>query len=234
MNRLTFLSFFSLSLLFAPGALLSQVSVLTANYDNSRTNANLNETVLNTSNVNPRAFGKIGSFPVDGQIYAQVLYATGVPIVRKGVHNVVFVATMHNSVYAIDADAPGSTVPLWQVNLGPSVPSSVLNFSDILPEVGILSTPVIDLDRLVMYLVSDTLEGSVPVFRMHALSLSDGHEMLNGPVVIAASVPGVGVGSNNGTLAIDAAIQLQRPVLALMNETIYEELLSPADRGARG
>ena len=231
MNRLTFLSFFSLSLLFAPGALLSQVSVLTANYDNSRTNANLNETVLNTSNVNPRAFGKIGSFPVDGQIYAQVLYATGVPIVRKGVHNVVFVVTMHNSVYAIDADAPGSTVPLWQVNLGPSVPSSVLNFSDILPEVGILSTPVIDLDRLVMYLVSDTLEGSVPVFRMHALSLSDGHEMLNGPVAIAASVPGVGVGSNNGTLAFDAAMQLQRPGLALVNGTIYAAFGSHADGG---
>ena len=230
MNRLTFFIFFSLSLLL-PGPLLSQVNVLTANYDNSRTNANLNETLLNPSNVNPGAFGKIGSFPVDGQIYAQALYATGVPIVGKGVHNVVYVATMHNSVYAIDADAPGSIVALWQVNLGASVPSSVLNFTDILPEVGILSTPAIDLSRQVIYVLSDTLEGGVPVFRMHALSLSDGHEMLRGPVVIAASVPGVGAGSNNGTLSFDALMQLQRPGLALANGRVYAAFGSHGDGG---
>src|SRR4029077_14875122 len=97
--------------------LLSQVNVLTANYDNFRTNANLNETRLNPSNVNPGAFGKIGSFPVDGQIYAQVLSATGIQIPAKGVRNVIYAVTMHNSVYAFDADSPGSMVPFWQVNL---------------------------------------------------------------------------------------------------------------------
>ena len=231
MNRLKFFSFLSLSLLFTPGSLLAQVNVLTANYDNSRTNANLNETRLNPSNVNSDLFGKIGSFPVDGQIYAQALYATGVPIVGKGVHNVVYVGTMHNSVYAIDADAPGSIVPLWRVNLGAPVSSSVLNFTDILPEVGILSTPVIDLSRQVIYVLSDTLEGGVPVFRMHALSLSDGHEMLQGPVVIAASVPGVGAGSNNGTLSFDALMQLQRPGLALANGNVYAAFGSHGDGG---
>ena len=231
MNRLTFFIFFSLSLLFAPGPLVSQVNVLTANYDNSRTNANLNETRLNPSKVNSDLFGKIGSFPVDGQIYAQALYANGEPIVGKGVHNVVYVATMHNSVYAFDADSPDSIFPLWQVNLGPSVPSSVLDFTDILPEVGILSTPVIDLSQQVMYLVSDTLEGSVPVFKMHALSLADGHEMLNGPVVIAASVPGTGAGSQNGTLRFDAWMQLQRPGLALLNGIVYAAFGSHADGG---
>src|ERR1700720_4273403 len=98
------------------------VSVLTANYDNDRTNANLQETGLTTSNVNIAGFGKIGTFPVDGAIFAQPLYASGVQITGKGTRNIVFAATMHNSVYAIDADAPQSTVPLWQVNFGPAVP----------------------------------------------------------------------------------------------------------------
>src|ERR1700730_13467111 len=131
---------------FSAALALAQVNVLTANYDDQRTNSNVHETVLRQSNVNPASFGKIASFPVDGQIYAQPLYAAGVQTlgVKK---NVVYVATMHNSVYAIDADAPQTNLPLWQVNLGPSVPSSLLRFDDILPEVGILSTPVIDLSR---------------------------------------------------------------------------------------
>src|SRR5260370_42686891 len=120
------------------------VNVLTANYDNDRTNANLQEKVLTQSNVNNDSFGKIGAFPVDGAIFAQPLYVNGVQIAGKGTCNVVFVATMHNTVYAINADTPQSTIPLWQVNLGPAVPSSILNFAGILPEVGILSTPVID------------------------------------------------------------------------------------------
>ena len=96
----------------------SPVNVLTANYDNERTNANLKETILNPSNVGQGTFGKIGSFPVDGQIYAQPLYATGNQIAGKGIRNVVFTATMHNSVYTIDADDPASIAPRWQVNLG--------------------------------------------------------------------------------------------------------------------
>src|SRR5690348_10825279 len=140
----------------------TQVNVLTGNYDNQRTNANLQETILTTANVNPDSFGKIGAFPVDGQIYAQPLYAAGVPIPGKGTRNVVYVVTMHNSAYAFDADALQSSVPLWQANLGPSVPSTLLNFADILPETGILSTPVIDLTRQAMYLVSDTLENGNP------------------------------------------------------------------------
>ena len=148
-----------------------------------------------------------------------------------GIRDVVYTGTMHNSVYAIDAGAPASVIPLWQVNFGPSVPSSVLNFTDVLPEVGILSTPVIDLSRQAIYVVSDTLEGGTPVFRMHALSLTDGHEMFNGPVVIAATVAGGGAGSNNGTLAFDASQQLQRPGLALVNGIVYAAFGSHADDG---
>jgi len=209
----------------------AQVNVLTGNYDNARTNSNLQETILNQNNVNTSSFGKLGYFPVDGEIYAQPLCASAVQITGQGLHNVVFVATMHNSVYAIDADKPNSTVPLWQINLGPSVASSVLNFSDILPEVGILSTPVIDLTRQILYLVSDTLEATgTPALRLHALSLADGHEMLNGPVLIAAVVQGNGEGSNGaGKLAFDPSIHLQRPGLALANGLLYLAFGSRAD-----
>jgi uncharacterized protein (TIGR03437 family) len=207
-------------LLLASSA-FAQVNVLTANYDNQRTNANLQETVLNQQNVNSSSFGKLGYFPVDGEIYAQPLYASGVQIAGQGLRNVVYVVTMHNSVYAIDADMPGSTTPLWQVNFGPSVPSWVLNFTDILPEVGILSTPVIDLTRQVIYIVSDTLEGGTPVFRLHALSLGNGSEMLSGPVVISAALAGHGAGNTAGTLTFDPSIELQRPGLALANGMVY-------------
>ncbi len=219
---------FGLTAVLANGA---TVQVLTANYDNERTNANLKETILKPSNVGKDTFGKIGSFPVDGQIYAQPLYAAGVQIPGKGARSVVYVVTMHNSVYAIDADAPGLIVPLWKVNLGPSVPSSVLDFSDILPEVGILSTPVIDATRQLIFVVTDTMQAGAPVFRLHALSLADGREMLNGPVKIAASVAGDGMGSDNGTLPFAASEQLQRPGLVLANGKIYVAFGSHGDGG---
>ena len=209
----------------------AQVNVLTANYDNQRSNANLQETTLTPVNVTPKTFGKLGTFPVDGQIYAQPLYASGVQIPGKGTRNVVYVATMHNSVYAIDADAPQSTSALWQVNFGPSVPSSLLNFTDILPETGILSTPVIDLAKQVMYVVADTLENGYPVFRIHALSLADGHEMLSGPVVITATVPGNGAASYFGSVTFDPLLHLQRPGLALANGNVYVCFGSHGDGG---
>jgi uncharacterized protein (TIGR03437 family) len=201
---------------------LGQVNVLTANYDNQRTNANLQETTLKPSNVSSATFGKIASVSVDGQIYAQPLYATGVQILGAK-HNVVYVATMHNSVYAIDADAPQASGVLWQLNLGPSVPSTMFqDFDDISPEIGILSTPVIDVSRQVMYLVSETVDASqTPVFKLHALLLANGREVMNGPVTIAASVPGTGAASDNGTIAFDAMMQLQRPGLALANGAVY-------------
>lgn len=211
----------------------AQVNVLTANYDNNRTNANLSETKLNPKTVSPATFGKIGTFPVDGQIYAQPLYVSGVPIAGAGKRNVVYVASMHNSVYAFDADQPQSTHPLWKVNLGPSILSAVFNFTDILPEVGILSTPVIDSARGIIYVVADTLSEGAPVFQLHALSLADGSEQLNGPVTITATVSGSGDGSDgNGMLPLDASFHLQRPGLALANGELYITFGSHADTGS--
>jgi uncharacterized protein (TIGR03437 family) len=209
----------------------AQVNVLTGSYDNQRTNSNLQETILNQSNVNTANFGKIGYLPVDGEIYAQPLYASGIQITGQGLHNVVYVATMHDSVYAIDADKPSSPTPLWSVNLGPSVPSWVLSFNDILPEVGILSTPVIDLTRQVIYVVSDTLEAGIPAFSLHALSLADGQEMLGGPVTISASLPGHGAGNTGGTVTFNPSIELQRPAIALANGKLYLCFGSRADMG---
>ncbi|HEV2687537.1 MAG TPA: hypothetical protein VGV35_03255 [Bryobacteraceae bacterium] len=218
------------ALLFASLA-FAQPNVLTSNYDNQRTNANLQETTLNASNVNTANFGRLGAFPVDGQIYAQPLYVGGVQVTGKGPHNVIFVATMHNSVYAIDADATQSNVALWQMNLGTSVPSSVLNFYDAVPEVGILSTPVIDLSRQAIYVVAETLDNGAPMFLLHALSLADGREILNGPVAIGANIAGNTDGSSGGVLPFDATWHLQRPGLALANGTVYLAFGSHADAG---
>src|SRR5579864_4568388 len=91
---------------------LSQIT--TSQYDNMRTGATLNEKVLTPANVNAKQFSKLGAFKVDGAVYAQPLFIPGVEIVGKGKHNVLFVATEHDSVYAFDAERPGDP-PLWQV-----------------------------------------------------------------------------------------------------------------------
>jgi len=209
-----------LAVFYLAATVSAQVNVTTANYDNERTNSNTSETILNPSSVNPSSFGKLAAFPVDGQIYAQPLVVTGIAI-QGNTRNVVYTVTMHNSVYAFDTDALQNTTPLWQVNFGKSVPSSVLEFSDVVPEVGILSTPVIDVPRQAMYVVSDTLENGAPVFRLHALSLVDGHEMLNGSVVISGAVPGDSDGSDDGKVHFDARQLLQRPGLALTGGVVY-------------
>ena len=103
----------------------AQVNILTGNGNNDRTNANLQELLLSPATVRSSAFGKLGVFPVDGQVYAQPLYVSGLSISGAGTHNVVFVSTMHNSVYAFDADAMSPISVLWHVNLGASVPAAL-------------------------------------------------------------------------------------------------------------
>jgi uncharacterized protein (TIGR03437 family) len=210
----------------------AQVNVLNVNYDNQQTGANLRETSL-TPQMDWSTFGKVGTYPVDGQVFTQPLYVTGVAI--GGVkYNVLYVATMGNSVFAFNADNPRSATPLWKVNLGPTVPSGLFNLSDILPEIGILGTPAIDANAQALYVVADTLPpgaAASPVFQLHALSLVDGHEMFGGPVEITASVPGTGADSNNGTVAFDAFWQLQRPGLSLGNGSLYVAFGSHADIG---
>ncbi len=203
----------------------AQVSILTANGNNDRTNSNLQETQLSPGTVSSSAFGKLGVFPVDGQVYSQPLVVSGLEMPGGGTHNVVFVTTMHNSVYAFDADAVSPISQLWQVNLGISVPASLLYGSpwgDIANEVGILSTGVIDLQRGVLYVVADVLQNGLPVFYLHALDLATGAERLNGPVALAASVSGSGSEAlADGTIPFDPMQHLQRPGLLLANNFVY-------------
>ncbi len=212
----------------------AQVNILTANGNNDRTNSNLQETQLSPATVNSSSFGKLGAFPVDGQVYSQPLVVSGLSVPGHGTHNVVFLSTMHNSVYAFDADAMSPPSILWQVNLGTSVPSSLLYGSpngDIDNEVGILSTGVVDLQRGVLYVVADVLEGGTPVFYLHALDLTSGVERLNGPVPMNASVPGTGSAAlANGTIPLDPMQHIQRPGLLLANNSVYAGFGSHGDQ----
>jgi len=148
-----------------------------------------------------------------------------VTIPGQGVHNVVYVATQHDSVYAFDADGRSST-PLWRVSfLGPgitTVPSGDTGeCCDIAPEIGITGTPVIDPSTNTLYVVAKTKEGSVYRQRLHALDLGTGAEKFGGPIVIQASVPGTGAGAVNGMVPFDALHENQRPALLLNNGVVY-------------
>lgn len=202
-----------------------QVSVLTQHNDAGRSGANLSETVLTPSNVNPSSFGKLFSVPADGHVYAQVLYSAGLAI-GGGKHNVIFVATEHNSVYAYDADT-GSLY--WQVNLGPSVPSSDINTPNMPVEIGITSTPVIDPAGQTLYCVAATKENGKYLYRLHALELATGQEKLGGPTLIQASVHGTGDASVNGVVTLDPFKHNNRPALLLLNGTIYMAFASHED-----
>jgi len=203
-------------------------AVLTGGYDIGRTNANLNETALTPATVSPTGFGRLFQLPADGQIYAQPFYMANVTVAGQGVHNVVFFATEHNSVYACDADA--AAPPLWTVNLGPSVPSSAYgSYSDIAPEIGILGTPVIDPSTGTLYVVAATVENGTYYYRLHALDTASGVEKFGAPVAIAASVEGSGIDSVNGVVTFTALQHIQRPALLLVNGVVYVAFGSHAD-----
>jgi len=213
--------------------LAAQVSVLTYQYDVSRAGANLNETVLSPANVNAAQFGKLFSDPVDGYVYAQPLYVPAVDIPGKGLHNVVFVATEHDSVYAFDADE--SATPLWQANFlnasagVTTVPYEDTGCSQIAPEIGITSTPVIDAQTGTLYTVAMTKENGTYVHRLHALDIATGQERSGSPVTIQATYPGTGEGGT--TLTFRAKDYKQRPGLLLLNGVVYTGWSSHCDLG---
>ena len=207
-------------------------SMLTQHNDNQRTGANLHETILNAANVNVKTFGKLWTRDVDGYLYAQPLYAPDIYIPGKGTHNVVFLATSHNSVYAFDADDPKAAAPLWKTNLGPSIPAAEVyttRWTDMRVEIGITSTPVIDLTDQAIYVEAKTKEGGTYVHRLHALDITTGKERVGSPVIIKASVAGTGEGSVNGRIAFDPVKHLQRASLLLTNGVVYLGFGSHAD-----
>ncbi len=220
----------------------AQVNVTTQHNDIGRTGQNLSETTLTTSNVNPTQFGKLFSLPVDGEVYAQTLYLSGITI-NGAVHNVVFIATENDYVYAFDADTNGGSnaSPLWQVSMliaahgaaagATPISANTVGTQDISPELGITGTPVIDTSTDTLYVVSYDFENGGAVHRLHALSIFDGSEKFGGPVVVTGSVPGTGSGSVNGTLTFDPLWQNERPGLLLLNGIIYLAFGSNADNG---
>ena len=193
--------------------------------DNMRTGQNTSETVLTPANVNPIQFGKLFSYSLDGIAFASPLYVAGVSIPSNGIHNVVYVATENDSVYAFDADGLSST-PLWHVNFLKSgvttVPcADVGECGDIPVQIGITSTPVIDPTSGTIYVVAKTKESSTYVQRLHALDITTGAEKFGGPVVLTASAPGTGVDSSGGKETFNALRENQRPGLLLSSGVLY-------------
>jgi outer membrane protein assembly factor BamB len=227
---------------FLCASVSAQVAVTTFHNDNSRTGANTHETILTPANVNVSQFGLKKNFQVKGQVYAQPLY---VPNVNIGgtTHNALFVVTQHDQVYAFDVD---SGQQLWHTDF---LVSSSLNHQitsvsstdaencmDINPEIGISSTPVIDLNTNTMYLVAKTKETNVnfktsSFFQtIHALDIRNGVERTP-PRRIMASAPGNGRGSFGGIIPYDPLVEGQRSALLLANGQVYVSSASHCDRG---
>jgi hypothetical protein len=199
--------------------------VLTERYDLARTGQNVSETILTPSNVNSATFGKIASYPVDGAIYAQPLYVSHLSI-GGGSHNVVFVATENDSVYAFDADI--TRPPYWQrsfIDLSNGimpVPTADVG-STIFPQTGITGTPVIDPTTGVMYFVVYTKENGQYFHRLHAVDITTGQDKNGGVVLIQGSVPGTSDWNSdgNGNIVFNSKYQLQRPGLLLLNGVVH-------------
>lgn len=220
---------------------LLSVNVLNYRYDQSSSGVNAQETTLTPANVNSATFGKIATTPVDGQVYAEPLYVSGVSI-AGGTHNVVYVATEHDSVYAINAD---SGAVLWHdsfLSSGVStVPAADTGSPALVPEMGITATPVIDTNTHSIYVLANTKEsradGTHYVYKLHALDLSTGGENLGGPLTIAdtiynkasnkytfisgPTVNGTGMGSVNGTITFNALREFSRVGMTEVNGNIF-------------
>jgi hypothetical protein len=206
---------------------LGSFNVLTRSYNGQRTGANLSETILNTANVNPNSFGKIFQLPVDDQVYAQPLYASSVAI-AGGTFDVLYVATVNNTVYAFNAD--DGTVPFWVRNFNgagrPPRNTEVTNgqgcgnYQDFTGDIGIVGTPVIDGATSTMYVVARTLESGAMIYRLHAIDIRTGFDRTRAPVTQIPASPLAG---------FDPMFQNQRAGLALSGGTVYVAFASYCD-----
>jgi len=206
--------------------------------DNFRTGQNLAETVLTPSSVNASQFGLQFTDAIDGYAYAEPLYVPAVAIPGNGTHNVVYVATENDSVYAFDADAPGP--PLWHSSfIDPganppitAVPSTDIGCGDLVPTIGITATPVIDQTSGTMYVVSKEKVGPGSYRqRLHALDITTGLERSKSPVTITATAQGTAADGNGTTVTFNPLMQLGRPALTLSNGLVYLAFASHCDFG---
>lgn len=200
------------------------IDVLTYHNDNARTGLNPQETILTTANVNSATFGKIGFYAVDGKVDAQPLYASNVSVSGKGIHNVLIVATEHDSVYAFDAD---TGLVIWQSSMlkAGEQPSDPRGCSQVSPEIGVTATPVIDRTlgpNGTVYIVAMSKDGAGNYHqRLHALDLALGAELSGGPIDIQATYPGTGDNSNGTNVVFDPAQYKERVGLLLLNGVVY-------------
>jgi hypothetical protein len=205
----------------------SQVSVVTYHNDVSRSGLNANETILTPANVNKTTFGFRFSNPVDAPIVGQPLYLPNVTIAGLGVHNVIYVGTLNDSVYAYDADSNTglNASPLWKVNFTNAAAGVTTASGTYLPcqtvtkytQAGIIGTPVIDPTTLTLYVVAKTNENGTVVHRLHALDATSGTEKFGGPIIISGSFTGT-----NGVVAkLNSLHAMNRPALLLNNGIVY-------------
>ena len=200
--------------------------VLTQHNDNARTGQNLKETVLTPQNVRASTFGKLFSYPVDGQIYAQPLYVPNVLIPNQGVHNVVYIATENDSLYAFDADGLSPNI-LWHVSFISPPSITTLNCislgfeCNVWPNTGITGTPVIDPTTNTMYVLVRTQQGSNSIQNLHAIDITTGADKFGGPVQISAIVAGTGSGSSHGKVQFNTLHDNHRPGILLENGIVY-------------
>ena len=205
--------------------------MLTYHNDNARTGLNSNEAILTPANVNMNQFRRLFNIPVDGKVDAQPLYLPALNI-SGGIHNVLFVATEHDSVYAFDADTGAL---YWQVSMlkAGETTSDSRSCGQVSPEIGVTATPVIDLSmgpNGVIYVVAMSKNGSGTYFqRLHALDLTTGAELLNGPKDVQATYPGTGAGSSSGTVIFDPGQYKERTSLLVLNGKIYTAWASHCD-----
>ena len=216
---------------FAGGLAAATPDVLTYHNDNARTGQQLNETILTPANVNSSTFGRLFVISVDGKVDAEPLYVAGISI-AGGTHNVLVVATEHDSVYAFDADS-GAT--LWHVSMLSSgeTPSDDRGCSQVTPEIGVTSTPVIDLgagSHGTVYVVAMSKNGAGQYLqRLHALDLTTGAEQFGGPVAVQATYPGTGDNSSGGNVVFDPGQYKDRAGLLLLNGVVYTSWASHCD-----
>jgi len=206
-------------------------TVTTYHNDNARTGQNLNETTLTPSNVNPSNFGLLFVIAVDGKVDTQPLYLPNLTIAGTS-HNVIFIATEHGSIYGFDADTGAQ---LWQVStLAPGeTPSDNHGCAQIVPEIGVTATPVIDPSQGphgTIYIVGMSKDAAGNYHqRMHALDVTTGAEEFGGPTEIQASYPGTGDNSSGGNVIFDPGQQVDRPGLLLTNGVVYTSWGSHCD-----
>jgi PQQ enzyme repeat len=211
---------------------LTRTDVATYHNDVARTGQNLTETILTPANVAVSTFGKLAVFPADGKVDAQPLYLSAVTIPGGGVHDVLYVATEHGTVYALDA-VTGAV--LWRTSLlgAGETTSDTRNCSQVVPEIGITATPVIDRSRGpngVIYVVAMSKNGAGQYFqRLHALDAALGTELFGGPQTVQASFPGSGAGSSNGSVVFDPKQYEERAGLLLLNGQVITAWTSHCD-----